>query len=74
LPVYGNPAARRAFPILLGVPRRPDALCSLVATGQAAYQVKRTTTDVVTIRFWVSGQKPFCRAKLATMIKQTVFA
>ena len=31
------------------------------ATGQAAYQAKRTTTDVVTIRFWVTGQNAFWR-------------
>ena len=31
------------------------------ATGQAAYQVKRTTTDVVTIRLWVTEQKAFWR-------------
>jgi Domain of unknown function (DUF4349) len=29
------------------------------ATGQAAYQAKRTTTDVVTIRFWVTEQRAF---------------
>jgi hypothetical protein len=27
------------------------------STGQAAYQAKRTTTDVVTIRLWVTEQK-----------------
>ena len=31
------------------------------ATGQAANQAKRTNTDVVTIRLWVTGQKAFWR-------------
>jgi hypothetical protein len=31
------------------------------ANGQAAYQAKRTTTDVVTIRLWVTEQKAFWR-------------
>ena len=32
-----------------------------LATGQAAYQAKRTTTDIVTIRLWVNEQKAFWR-------------
>ena len=31
------------------------------ATGQAANQAKRTNTDVVAIRLWVTGQKAFWR-------------